>query len=67
MSRIGSRVDETGMLVREGGAFVLQCDSGGRFLLELRRMPVDHVQKRVRVVGVLIAADLVSVDGVSSA
>jgi hypothetical protein len=55
------------MLVREGGAFVLHRDVGGRFQLELRRVPVDHVQKRVRVIGVLVTADLVSVDGVASA
>jgi hypothetical protein len=67
MSSIGSPIDETGMLVREGGAFVLHRDVGGRFQLELRRVPVDHVQKRVRVIGVLVTADLVSVDGVASA
>jgi hypothetical protein len=64
---IGSRIEETGTLVREGGAFALKRDTGGRYLLELQRVPVDHVEKRVRVIGTLIDDDLVSVDGVAAA
>ena len=60
-------IDETGTLIREGGAFLLQRDAGGRYQLQLERMPVDHVQKRVRVIGGLVAPDLISVDGISSA
>ncbi|MBW6524829.1 hypothetical protein KZ810_15120 [Sphingomonas sp. RHCKR47] len=60
-------VDETGMLVRDGGAFVLRRDAGGRYQLQLQRTPVDLVEKRVRVVGTLIASDLVSVEGVAPA
>ncbi|WP_277982504.1 DUF5818 domain-containing protein [Sphingomonas faeni] len=67
MIQPGNPVDETGTLIREGGAFLLQRDSGGRYHLQLGRMPVDHVQKRVRIIGVEIAPDLISVDGVSSA
>ncbi|MCK8455455.1 MULTISPECIES: DUF5818 domain-containing protein [Sphingomonas] len=67
MIRTGPIVDETGTLIREGGGFVLQRDSGGRYQLQLARMPVDHVQKRVRIIGVAIAPDLIEVDGVSSA
>ena len=61
---IGSRFDETGTLLREGGGFALRRDSGGRIGLELQRVPVDHVNKRVRVVGVIVAADLVGLDSV---
>ncbi len=60
-------IDETGTLLREGGAFVLQRDVGGRYVLELARVPVDHVQKRVRVRGTLCGEDRVAVDGVSAA
>ncbi|WP_082463257.1 MULTISPECIES: DUF5818 domain-containing protein [unclassified Sphingomonas] len=60
-------IDETGTLIREDGAFVLQRDDGGRYQLQLARVPVDHVHKRVRIIGVAITADLVSVDGVSNA
>ena len=63
----GPRIDETGTLVRDGGAFVLRRDGGGRYLLELQRVPVDHVEKRARVVGTLIGDGLVSVDGVAAA
>lgn len=45
--------DETGMLLREDGGFVL------------RRIPVDYVNKRIRVIGTVIAKDLVDSEGVA--
>lgn len=65
MTVLGSRIDETGSLVRDGGGFALHRDAGGRYRLDLRRMPVDEVEKRVRIVGTLVADDQVDVDGVS--
>lgn len=64
---IGTRVDETGILLRDGGAFYLRRDAGGRYQLELQRTPVDLVEKRVRLVGTIFGADLVSADGVAPA
>ncbi|USU04171.1 DUF5818 domain-containing protein [Sphingomonadaceae bacterium OTU29LAMAA1] len=64
---IGTRVDETGILLRDGGAFYLRRDAGGRYQLELQRTPVDLVEKRVRLVGTIVGADLVSADGVAPA
>jgi hypothetical protein len=63
----GVPINECGTLFREGGAFYLQRDLGGRYLLDLPRMPVDEVEKRVRLVGTLLARDHVLVDGVSLA
>jgi len=62
-----TRVDETGTLVRDGGAFYLQRDAGGRFELELQRTPVDLVEKRVRLRGTMVGTDRVSADGVAPA
>ena len=67
MTVIGSRIDETGTLIREGSVFYLRRDAGGRYALELNRVPVDTVEKRVRLVGTLVAEGLVSVDGVAPA
>ncbi len=67
MTVIGTRIDETGTLIRDGGAFYLRRDLGGRYQLELQRTPVDLVEKRVRLVGTLVDRDLVSADGVSPA
>ncbi|MFA6117900.1 MAG: DUF5818 domain-containing protein [Sphingomonas sp.] len=67
MTMIGSRIVETGTLIRESGAFILRRDLGGRYELELQRVPVDHVEKRVRITGVLVGERLVSVDGVAPA
>lgn len=65
MAGIGSRIDETGTLLRVAGGFALRRDVGGRWRLDLRRTPVDHVEKRVRITGTLVEDDLVEVDGVA--
>jgi hypothetical protein len=67
LTKIGTRIDETGTLTRDGGAFYLRRDLGGRYLLELHRTPVDLVEKRVRLIGTLVATDTVNADGVARA
>lgn len=61
---IGARIDETGTLIRDGAAFYLRRDIGGRYQLELHRTPVDLLGKRVRPVGTLVGAALVNAEGV---
>ena len=63
----GDAIDETGMLLRDGGGFALQRDLGGRWRLDLARVPVDLVGKRVRIVGVEAGPGLVDVAGVRGA
>lgn len=65
MTIIGTRVDEAGTLIRDGGAFYLRRDVGGRYQLELQRTPVDLVEKRVRLSGTLVGPSLVSANGVA--
>ncbi|MES3046746.1 DUF5818 domain-containing protein [Sphingomonas faeni] len=67
MVAIGTRVDETGTLIRDGGAFYLRRDVGGRYELELHRTPVDLVEKRVRLIGTLVGPGLVNANGVAPA
>ena len=67
MVAIGTRINEIGTLVRDRGAFYLRRDVGGRYELELHRTPVDLVEKRVRLIGTLVGADLVNADGVAPA
>ena len=66
MAGIGTRIDELGTLLREGAGFVLRRDVGGRWMLDMHRVPVDHVEKRVRITGVVVADGLVDVDGVTA-
>lgn len=66
MTAIGQRIEETGTLLREAGGFALRRDLGGRWKLDLHRVPVDHIEKRVRITGVIVAEGLVDVDGVAS-
>jgi hypothetical protein len=67
MVAIGTRIDEVGTLIRDGAAFYLRRDVGGRYHLELHRTPVDLVEKRVRLVGTLVGPNLVNADGVAPA
>lgn len=62
--RIGDRIDEWGVLVRDGGGFALRRDIGGRVALDMHRVPVDHVEKRVRIVGVWVGEKLVDVEAI---
>ena len=67
MTQVGTRIEETGTLLRGGGGFALRRDLGGRWMLDLHRVPVDHVEKRVRISGVVVAEGLIDVDGVAEA
>ncbi|RVT44060.1 DUF5818 domain-containing protein [Sphingobium algorifonticola] len=60
-------VNETGRLVRDAGGFLLHRDQGGIWRLILHRVPVDLVEKHVRVRGTLRAGDIVEADGVAAA
>lgn len=62
MSAIGTRIDETGTLIADGGGFALRRDIGGRWNLDLHRVPVDHVERRVRISGIIVAEGLIDVD-----
>ncbi|MFZ2998434.1 DUF5818 domain-containing protein [Sphingobium sp.] len=65
MTDIGAGVDELGRLVRDDGGFLLQRDGGGTYRLVLLRVPVDCVEKRVRVRGFYAGGDVVEADGVA--
>lgn len=67
MTAIGTRIDEIGTLIRDGGVFYLRRDLGARYALELHRTPVDLIEKRVRLVDVLVGPNLVNSEGVAPA
>lgn len=62
MTAIGTNIDEAGTLLREGAAFVLRRDLGGRWILDLHRVPVDHVEKRVRITGTVVGDGVIDVN-----
>jgi hypothetical protein len=67
MAEAGAEVDETGRLVRDAAGFLLRRDLGGTYRLVLLRVPVDLVEKRVRVRGFYAGDDIVEADGVAPA
>lgn len=67
MIESGADVDETGRLVRDAAGFLLRRDQGGTYRLVLLRVPVDLVEKRVRVQGFYMGDDIVEAAGVAPA
>lgn len=67
MTQIGEPIQIEGTLVRDGGGFALRAERGLLYHLQLHRVPVDHVEKRVRVVGTLIGERLIEAEGVAPA
>lgn len=65
MATIGMRIEETGTLLRDAGGFSLRRDLGGRWKLDLHRVPVDHIEKRVRITGIVVGEGLVDVERVA--
>lgn len=57
MGAVGTRVDECGTLLREKGGFVLRRDVGGRWKLNLHRVPVDNVGERASISGVVVTSN----------
>lgn len=60
-------IDITGTLIRDAGGFVLRAARGRHYRLILHRVPVDHVEKRVRVAGLLVGEDVIEAEGVAPA
>lgn len=61
----GTPVNDTGLLLREGG-LVLKRDAGGTWRLDVRRIPIDLIGKRVRINGKRSGHDLVDVDRIEA-
>lgn len=53
-----------GLLQRDAAGFLLQCDDGQRYRLELLRTPIDEVEKRVVVTGRISDSTILEVDGI---
>jgi hypothetical protein len=65
MARIGDLIELEGTLVRDGAGFALRAERGVLYHLQLHRVPVDHVEKRVRVFGTLIEERLIEAESVA--
>lgn len=63
MSSIGTRIEETGTLLRDGNAIVLRRDAGGRWALDMHRVTVELVDKRVCIQGIVVEDGIVDVCG----
>lgn len=53
-----------GLLQRDAAGFLLQCDDGQRYRLELLRTPIDEVEKRVVITGRIGAGMVLEADGI---
>jgi hypothetical protein len=67
MTQAGDPIEIEGTLVRDGAGFALRGERGVLYHLQLHRVPVDHVEKLVRVTGVLVSERLIEAEGVAPA
>jgi Protein of unknown function (DUF5818) len=61
MSSIGTRIEETGTLLRDGDAIVLRRDAGGRWTLDMHRVNIELLDQRVRIQGVIVEDGIIDV------
>lgn len=62
MTAIGTRIEESGTLIRQKGGFVLRRDLGDRWRLDLHRVDNDLAEQRVTIIGTVVAKGLIDVD-----
>ncbi len=67
MTAIGDPIELSGTLIRDGGSFAIRVERGVLYHLQLHRVPVDQVEKRVKVAGILIDDRLIEVESLSLA
>ncbi|HZV58170.1 MAG TPA: DUF5818 domain-containing protein [Sphingobium sp.] len=67
MTQQGDSIRIEGTLVRESAGFALRAERGVLYHLQLHRVPVDLVEKRVCVTGTLIDERLIEAEGVAPA
>jgi hypothetical protein len=61
---LGTRYEETGLLLREGRWLVLCPDAGGTWRLDADRKAAELVGRRVRIVGLRAGFDLLDVQSI---
>ena len=59
---LGSPIDESGLLLRDGAGLILQRDDGGRWRLDASPRHRELAGRRVRVKGKRSGFDLVDVE-----
>ena len=67
MVKIGEEIQLSGTLIRDGGGFAVRVERGVLFHLQLHRVPVDQVEKRVQISGTLIGEHLIEVESLGLA
>ncbi len=66
MSNIGTHIEETGTLLRDGDVHVLRRDAGGRWTLDMHRVNIELVDQRVRLQGVIVEDGVIDVMTIKS-
>ncbi len=66
MSRIGSKIDERGIIFREGERFIFRRECGGRGLLEPDRVDEAHAGRMITMRGVIVGEGLVCVEAIAA-
>ncbi|WP_083276851.1 DUF5818 domain-containing protein [Sphingobium phenoxybenzoativorans] len=67
MGAANAHMELYGWLHRDEGGFILKADGGAVWRLVLHRVPVDHIEKRVRITGFDAGDGVIDAEGVSPA
>ena len=66
---IGTRIEESGTLIRETDGVVFRRDLGGRWRLDLYRVGIDlaeqYTGQRVTITGTVVAKGLIDIDALA--
>lgn len=58
---------QTGRLISKNGCFVLRCEDGGEYWLEMDRIPHHLIDLPVNIDGVMFGKALIAVAGIGPA
>lgn len=58
---------EIGRLISKSSCFVLRCEDGGEYWLEMDRIPQNLIDQRVSIDGVMYGKTLIAVAGIGPA
>jgi hypothetical protein len=59
MRKIGSVINECGVIAREGERVVFRREQGGRFMLEAKDLRSDLIGRRVSILGTIVGEETV--------
>lgn len=65
MARIGSKIDERGIIVRDGERIIFRRESGGRWALEAVGIDLAQLSRVIKLRGVVVDEGLIAIEAIA--